>query len=1348
MDAAAEQSLLEASRQASAYFDRFDKSSLYHASAHQNVDWLLSESLSSIGFEPQGGLITDLGQPDSTGKYVLLFPKSPASTAKQIRLQEIHQMIRELVEGIYVFNQVPSISLDSNHDCTATVSISSAYTDSLIGEALLSVDYFIKSLLHGSTVAQRDKRARLLDDWKKLPLLNLREEFRAHGMTTMEEDEELGEDLYKKRRPPRVRYPPKCVNTELAHRQLAPRLTTGEDFEQQQAHMSRDIFLQHIDQVSLGLVFRQRKILQKSNIFMLDSVCEVVTGVLAVQQESTESSLSAQLHAYLQKQRDFVSENLYKKTEIARYLDLLNFASFMTYLLVTLKRQNKIIDVNNLLPSRSKDVMRTDRDIPPFLPTSSTHWSPHLNKNSYTGVHGGIHFLKSKLCMEALNISPSEVENIRKLTMSAESADKSMTSLSSMEREIPACEVEGKTYYIIYFDVEPYYSKTPKLPRWVHAMTHELKTQCGRLLQINDARIQDMFRKPLGPRKASSMKTVNVSLQASIENGLLPAVLVLLKRCTQTRLSKPDEKGMTMLHYAAANARPDVISALMKAGSNIQQPVSPQGGANSLSLAIHLAAKTGNVDAVCCLVFFGADLCAHDSEGFAPIHQAAFHNCQIVVRYLADVSLLQIEIETNNKLRATPLLLAAQNGCFDSFKCLTELGANLGKTTSVGSNIVHLAALRHHTGILKFLVQRNDKRANVWEILSEMLKSDGTHAEVAARNLDPLTRWKPEYSNQLLEHNAVESLVQLLKRNETMQQLAIQVLANISNLEGVKSALVKTEVVPLIVKLLSSLNDRIQVCACLVLSDLGVNPETQEAIAAAGAIPHLIKLLLSDIDDTQLFACACIGIIAYDNPKNQSTISGADGLPILVSLLSSPLTCIQGCATSTLQAVLEGNRTNQLTALTEKIISPLVVLLRSKEISIHSNAAKTIESLAANCNECQQELLSDSTCINLLKRLLKMREQRVKVCGGCALWAIAGILISNKRLIATHMGLELLVDMLTIHNEKLDFVCSEALGALATELGDNQNHIIHVGGVKPLVEVLTLQTSQRVRLSVIHTLSALCMKPALVPNPTAQTAIGSSRGIVILSSIVSTKEASEIIRVEAACTLAKLLLHHPGNNKILSRHTNFSFLTIFQFFASSDPLVRLLTGYCLSIMAFNNPVKLKEMKSCGTLNISNFIPFLQSEDQFYQVHSAFQIVVLSQLLTGIRSVDAVVRGLKLLVNLLSSEIEQTKVLSAEFIASLSRSGSGLPGALVMAAALDPLMMNLSVGNGPVIESTCVALGYLTFNPMASRLIIGMFRDNPELFCVFQEYFSLVIFSQKFLSNWNHNTRRGIPSLRY
>ena len=55
-----------------------------------------------------------------------------------------HQIIRELVVGIYACNQMPSITLDANFDQSTACNIPAAYIDTHVGQLLINLDYMIK----------------------------------------------------------------------------------------------------------------------------------------------------------------------------------------------------------------------------------------------------------------------------------------------------------------------------------------------------------------------------------------------------------------------------------------------------------------------------------------------------------------------------------------------------------------------------------------------------------------------------------------------------------------------------------------------------------------------------------------------------------------------------------------------------------------------------------------------------------------------------------------------------------------------------------------------------------------------------------------------------------------------------------------------------------------------------------------------------------------------------------------------------------------------------------------------------------------------------------------------------
>lgn len=180
---------------------------------------------------------------------------------------------------------------------------------------------------------------------------------------------------------------------------------------------------------------------------------------------------------------------------------------------------------------------------------------------------------------------------------------------------------------------------------------------------------------------------------------------------------------------------------------------------------------------------------------------------------------------------------------------------------------------------------------------------------------------------------------------------------------------------------------------------------------------------------------------------------------------------------------------------------------------------------------------------------------------------------------------------------------------------------------------------------------------------------------------------------------------------------------------------------------FNNRAQLEELRqSGGSIHVDFFLSFLESDNESFKCYVGFQLVVLSKLLIGLRDAEAIVKGIRTLVGLLSSEIESTQVLSSHFIGCLAHSGPGIPQATVMAGALDLLISNLTSGSGPVIESCCVALGYFSFDPMAARLMMGMFRDQPEKFDVFREFSSSVVVSKTFMYNWDIAEQAGLPVL--
>lgn len=72
-------------------------------------------------------------------------------------------------------------------------------------------------------------------------------------------------------------------------------------------------------------------------------------------------------------------------------------------------------------------------------------------------------------------------------------------------------------------------------------------------------------------------------------------------------------------------------------------------------------------------------------------------------------------------------------------------------------------------------------------------------------------------------------------------------------------------------------------------------------------------------------------------------------------------------------------------------------------------------------------------------------------------------------------------------------------------------------------------------------------------------------------------------------------------------------------------------------------------------------------------------------------------------------------LLGSLIASLAHTRAGIPDAIVTSGAVDILIEQLFSENTEVRAAAAVALGYLTFNRTATRLLLIATRNTPGLY---------------------------------
>jgi hypothetical protein len=149
-------------RQASTFFEKFDRNECQELLSFISTHYLLSSDDFKVPTEPPLGIITGM-QAIQEFCVMLLVPVEEGIDTLDLR--EVHQVVRELTFGIFVLNQLPNVALEVNFDESTSCQLPPAYIDTRVGQVLINVDYIMKALWHGAYFP-KDKRAKFSERWR------------------------------------------------------------------------------------------------------------------------------------------------------------------------------------------------------------------------------------------------------------------------------------------------------------------------------------------------------------------------------------------------------------------------------------------------------------------------------------------------------------------------------------------------------------------------------------------------------------------------------------------------------------------------------------------------------------------------------------------------------------------------------------------------------------------------------------------------------------------------------------------------------------------------------------------------------------------------------------------------------------------------------------------------------------------------------------------------------------------------------------------------------------------------------------------------------------------------------
>ncbi|XP_011354495.1 ankyrin and armadillo repeat-containing protein isoform X1 [Pteropus vampyrus] len=1323
---------LAVQRNASAFFEKYDRSEVQELLTTVLVSWLFGKEDARSQLDNPCGIMSQMNNV-GFGTVILLTPVDPTAL---LDYREVHQIIRELAVGIYCLNQIPAISLEANYDQSSSCQLPPAYYDTRIGQILINIDYMLKALWHGIYMP-KEKRARFSELWRTIMDIdpdgkpqtnkNIFAEFSSAGLIDITNDPDFN-GIYDE-----------DMNEDPTYNPNWPE--------------EKAIFMKYAENIMLKLTFSTTQVQQCENVFIFETAYWL-TNAIKYNQDYLDICTYQRLQQRLYLQKKVIQKHFEKKKEIRIGIGYLKLICFLTPFLLSLKKKMKVPYLNSLLQPFSDDKVKTERELPPFIYGRDFKCQNfHYKEDQYFHVHGGIEFdITTPSIENALEEFKNNLEKIRDCAANTFVEDAGYKEYYS----IPVMEFNGKRYYVIYFELETFYQQLYKTQWWgaINEIVNNLRLK---RLPLTDAQLHEQFKKKFGFKKAMKCKSIPFGMKSAVERGLSAVFHTFSRKTSSSTINVSDEAGYAIFHHAALHNRVSIVCQLCNANFNVNQRrfimFSQESSKTDAKkerngpTPLHLAAQACSLETTICLLSFKADYMLSEKRGWMPIHFAAFYDniCIIIVLCRKDPSLLEAEATAENQ--CTPLLLAATSGALDTIKYLFSLGANWRKTDIRGNNIIHLSVLTFHTEVLKHIIELNIPELPVWKTLVEMLQCESYKRRMMAiMSLEVICLAKDEYWQYILDAGTIPALINLLKVSKIkLQCKAVGLLSNISTHACVVRAVVEAGGIPALINLLVSDEPELHSRCAVILYDIA-QLENKDVIAKYNGIPALINLLKLDIENVLINVMHCLRVLCMRNENNQRAVRDHKGIQYLITFLSSDSDVLKAVSSATIAEVARDNKDVQNAVAMEGAIPPLVALFKGKHLSVQVKGAMAVESLASYNPSIQRAFLERSLSKYLLK-LLKAFQIDVKEQGAVALWALAGQTLKQQKYMAEQIGYNFIINMLLSPSAKMQYVGGEAVIALSKDSRMHQNQICEGNGIAPLVRLLRIsKLAEGTLLSVIRAVGSICIGVAHTSNPISQKFVVEENAFPVLIQLLR-NHPSPTIKVEVAFSLACIVLRNNLLHKELQENEGFKYDDVLYLLHSQDKDICLRAGYALTLFAFNDCFQQYLILESGIITISIFEPFLESTIETEKAMAAFQIIILAKVIIDVDHITLSARGVTILVDSLYSVHSATIVLTGNLIASLAHSRAGIPEAFATLGTIQRLCYHLYSGKEEVRAACSCALGYLTYNANAFRILLKECRNKPNQFLRITNNISRdASINPAFLKEFQLQRKVGLPSL--
>uniref|UniRef100_A0A8C5WFU7 Ankyrin and armadillo repeat containing n=1 Tax=Leptobrachium leishanense TaxID=445787 RepID=A0A8C5WFU7_9ANUR len=1110
-------------RHAQDFFDKYDRSEIQELLAHTSNSWLVSMDDAHLPLHLPSGLITQLN--NITQENILLL--APVDPDVKLDCREVHQIIRELTVGIYCFNQIPSISLDANYDCSTSCQLPPAYFDTRVGQIMISVDYMIKALWHGSYMA-KDKRTRFSDLWRSIfdigsngypqTKKDMFAEFSSSGLIDLFIEPEF-DGIYYKTFDVDPTYEPNSMD-------------------------EKNLFMNYTDSMTIKMTCFTLQVQRLKNLFVYEG-SYLLSTVIKLTEEFLDPAIYQRLQQRLTAHQMLVKENLEKKAEIRKNIAYLKLISFLVPFLLGLKKQLKVPDFSALLQPFSDDKVKTERELPPLM-LGPDYKCQHFMypPNTYFHLHGGIEL--------DLGTSPLEPVSgdIQNLSFGLKSAgERGLAAIfHTFCRKTPVSGlgvIDDAGYALLH-----------------HAAIHNrvaIVSQIAKVgLNLNQRRSNNFSSQ--GP----------TALHLAAQCGSLEVLSCLLALKADYMLH--DKRGWLPIHSAAFYGTIPCIRALYRKDPAMLET---ETTSRYCSTALLLSATSGALDALQYLLSIGANWNKTDSMGNNIIHLSVLYFHTHILKSIIELNIQELHVwqhlvdmlmskdcrRIEMAARSMEVLCVVKKSYWEDIyiaggiPCLVEL---------LKSDSLHLECLA--AGVLSNISNNNPVSKTLVEsgaipVLITLLSSH--EAELHSRCSVILSDIAQLDNNQyvIAEMGGISPLVQLLYGEledvlvNAINCIRILCIQNSTNQQAVKDL----GGIPLLVELLTAKSDVLVSASSAAIAELARgNKLIQEAISKENAIDPLISIIRGRKLNIQVKAAMAIEALAEHNAviqkeflekdvakyiskhlkvfqldvreqgstalwalagqtrKQQKNMAEQIGYNFIIDMLLSPSDKMQYVGGEAVIALCKDSKYHQDQICEGNGIGPLVRLLRNSKVA-KGTLLSIIKALGAMCigvshinNPITQEKIVEEQALPTLVHLLKTHNSlNIRVEVACTL---ACIVLSNS-VLQDHLHRKEdfryndVMDLLYSPDKDICLRAGYALSLFAYNSTLHQFYILETGGIEMTIFAPFLESDiETERAKAAFQIVIL----ARIIVDMDQVSL-SARGVTILTELLNSENSATVI---------------------------------------------------------------------------------------------------------------------------------------------------------------------------------------------------------------------------------------------